>query len=188
MRVGAGWSACGAALAVLLLAAPPAAAQQQHQQQQQQQQQAATPPGSSPAGSYALMLRDTEARLGRAIEQAQGAGTRTQAGAMPPGQQQLMDATQAAWQAMQGAAPEAMRGATGPYADADHAFRSAVEKMRVGQTPPDQALAAARDAHAALGRLREAAAAQAGGAGAAGAAAPSPGGSGQGPIQEPPRR
>jgi len=180
MRVGAGWSACGAALAVLLLAAPPGAAQQQ--------QQAATPPGSSPAGSYAVTLRDTEARLGRAIEQAQGNTGRTQAGAMPPGQQQLMDATQAAWQAMQSGAPEARRGGTGPYGDADHAFRRAVETMRVGQTPPDQALAAARDAQAALGRLREAAASQAGGAEAAGASTPSPGAASQGPIQEPPRR
>jgi hypothetical protein len=172
-------SACGAALAVLLSAAPPGAAQQQ---------QAAPPAGSSPAGSYATMLRDTEARLGRAIEQAQGNAGRTQAGAMPPGQQQLMDATQAAWQSMQGGAPEGMRGATGPYADADHAFRRAVEGMRVGQTSHDTALGAAREAHAALGRLREAAAAQAGGTGTAGASAPSPGTGRQGTIQEPPRR
>jgi hypothetical protein len=107
---------------------------------------------------------------------------------MPPGQQQLMDATQAAWQAMQSGVPDSMRGATGPYADADHAFRRAVEAMRVGQTSPDAAVGAAREAQAALGRLREAAAGQAGGADVAGASAPSPGAGGQGPIQEPPRR
>ena len=143
----------------------------------------------SPAGSYSLTLRDVEARLGRAIEQAQGNAGRTQAGAMPPGQQQLMDATQAAWQAMQSGAPESMRGAaTGPYADADHAFRQAVEKMRVGQTPPDQAVDAAREAHAALGKLREAAARQGGGAATGASSSPSPAASGQGPLQEPPRR
>ncbi len=60
--------------------------------------------------------------------------------------------------------------------------------MRVGNTPPDAALGAAREAHAALGRLREAAAAQAGGTEAAGASTPSPGTGSQGPIQEPPRR
>ncbi len=181
MRVGVRWSACGAvALTVLSLAATPGAAQQQQQQ--------APAANETPAASYALQLRDTEARLGRAIEQAQGGAGRTQAGAMPPGQQQLMDATQAAWQAMQSGAPEAMRGATGPYADADHAFRRAVEGMRVGQTSHDTALGAAREAHAALGRLREAAAAQAGGTGTAGASAPSPGTGSQGTIQEPPRR
>jgi len=179
MRIGAGWAVCGAA-AVLLLAASPGAAQQQQ----------APAAGQTSADGYALTLRDTEARLGRAIEQAQGAMGRTQAGAMPPGQQQLMDATQAAWQAMQSGAPENMRGAaTGPYAEADQTFRRAVEAMRVGQTPPDQALAAARDAHAALGRLRQAVAQQSGGGtGAAGAQGPSPAASSQGTIQEPPRR
>ncbi len=183
MRVGVRWSACGAvALTVLSLAATPGAAQQQQQQ--------APAANETPAASYALQLRDTEARLGRAIEQAQGGAGRTQAGAMPPGQQQLMDATQAAWQAMQSGAPEAMRGATGPYADADRAFRRAVETMRVGQTPPDQAVAAAREAHAALGRLRETVAQQGGGGGTGTGAssAPSPAASGQGPLQEPPRR
>lgn len=176
MRVGAGWAASGA-LAVLLLAASPGAAQQ------------GTPAaGDGAAASYATQLRDTEARLGRAIEQAQGAGTRTQAGAMPPGQQQLMDATQAAWQAMQGAAPEAMRGGSGPYADADRTFRRAVEAMRVGSTPPEAALAAAREAHAALGKLRESAAQAGGGADAAGASAPSPAATSRDPLQEPPRR
>jgi len=175
MRVGLGWAASGV-LAVFLMTTAPGAAQQ-----------GAPAAGDAAAASYATQLRDTEARLGRAIEQAQGAGTRTQAGAMPPGQQQLMDATQAAWQAMQSAAPEAMRGASGPYADADRTFRRVVEAMRVGNTPPDAALAAARDAHAALGKLREAAAARGGGAGAA-APAPAPGTSNQAPLQEPPRR
>ena len=101
--------------------------------------------------------------------------------------EQLMDATQAAWQAMQGGAPEAMRGASGPYADADRTFRRAVEAMRVGSTPPDAAVSAAREAHAALGRLREAAAAQGGGTGS-GPSAPSPATSQQAPLQEPPRR
>jgi hypothetical protein len=181
MRFGAGQAACGAALAILLAAAVPAAAQQQP---------SPAGGGAPAAGSYATLLRDTEARFGRAIEQAQGNTGRTQAGAMPPGQQQLMDATQAAWQAMQGGAPEEMRGASGPYADADRTFRRAVEAMRVGQTPPDQAVAAAREAHAALGKLREAAAAQSGGAapGAGAAQAPSPGTSSQPPTQEPPRR
>jgi len=59
--------------------------------------------------------------------------------------------------------------------------------MRVGSTPPDAAVAAAREAHAALGKVREAAA-QAGGGQAAGAAAPSPGATGRDPLQEPPRR
>lgn len=181
MRFGAGWPACGAVLAMFLSAAVPVAAQQQQQQP--------SPAGGGPAaaGSYATLLRDTEARLGRAIEQAQGGAGRTQAGAMPPGQQQLMDATQAAWQSMQSGAPEEMRGASGPYADAERTFRRAVEAMRVGNTPPDAALSAAREAHAALGRLREAAAAQGGGTGA-GAPAPSPATSGQAPLQEPPRR
>jgi hypothetical protein len=79
---------------------------------------------------------------------------------MPPGQQQLMDATQAAWQAMQSGAPEALRGGE-PYGEAERTFRRTVEAMRVGNTPPDQAVSAAREAHAALGRLREAVAAQA---------------------------
>ena len=171
MRVGAGWVACGV-LAVLLAAASPGAAQQ------------APAAGDAAAASYATQLRDTEARFGRAIEQAQGAGTRTQAGAMPPGQQQLMDATQAAWQAMQGSAPEAMRSAA-PYGEAERTFRRAVEAMRVGNTPPDAALAAAREAHAALGQLRQAAAQQAGGAAGS---APSPATSSQGTMQEPPRR
>ncbi len=176
MRVGAGWAACGAVVTVFLLAAAPGTAQQQQQQ---------APAADSPAASYALQLRDTEARFGRAIEQAAGGGAgRTQAGAMPPGQQQLMDATQAAWQAMQGGTPEAMRGSTGPYADADRAFRRAVETMRVGQTPPDAATAVAREAHAALGRLREAVAQQAGG----GTPEPSSAAGSQGAIQEPPRR
>ena len=180
MRFGADWPVCGAALAVLLSAVAPAAAQQQ-------QQQAPAAGGAAPAvSSYASLLRDTETRLGQAIEQAQGTG-RTQAGAMPPGQQQLMDATQAAWQAMQSGAPEAMRDGSGPYADADRTFRRAVEAMRVGSTPPDAAVAAAREAHAALGRLREATAAQGNGT-AAGAPAPSPAASGQAPLQEPPRR
>jgi hypothetical protein len=177
-RVGVcGWAARGAAAAVFLLAAAPAPAQQQ-----------AAPAGSeSPAASYALQLRDTEARLGAAVSQAQeGGGNRTQAGAMPPSQQQLMDATQAAWQAMQSGAPEATRN-SGPYNEADRAFRRAVEAMRVGHTPPDAAAAAARDAQAALGRLREAVAAQAGGTGS-GAPTPSPGAASQGPLQEPPRR
>ena len=174
MRFGFGLAARGA-LAVLLLATGAATAQQ-------------TPPGSSPAGSYAVMLRDTEARLGRAIEQAQGGAGRTQAGAMPPGQQQLMDATQAAWQAMQNGAPDALRGATGPYADADRTFRRVVETMRVGSTPPDAAVAAAREAQAALGRLREAAAQAGGGGEATGAPAPSPAADSRAPLQEPPRR
>ncbi len=174
MRFGAGWAASGVLTVLLLAAAAPGAAQQ-------------APAGDAPAAAYASQLRDTEARLGRAIEQAQGAGTRTQAGAMPPGQQQLMDATQAAWQAMQGSAPEAMRN-SGAYGEADRTFRRAVEAMRVGQTSPDAALGAAREAQAALGRLREAAAAQAGGTGATGASTPSPGTGSQGPIQEPPRR
>jgi hypothetical protein len=173
MRVGAGLVA-GGALAVLLSAAAPAGAQQP-----------AAPAAESAAASYATQLRDTEARFGRAIEQAQGGAGRTQAGAMPPGQQQLMDAAQAAWQAMQSGAPENMRGNSGPYADADRTFRRAVETMRVGQTPPDQAVSAAREAHAALGKLREAVAQQAGGGAAA---APSPGAASQGPLQEPPRR
>ena len=175
MRVGLGWAASGV-LAVFLMTTAPGAAQQ-----------GAPAAGDAAAASYATQLRDTEARLGRAIEQAQGAGTRTQAGAMPPGQQQLMDATQAAWQAMQSAAPEAMRGASGPYADADRTFRRVVEAMRVGNTPPDAAAAGAREAQAALGKLREAAV-QAGGAGAAGAAAPSPGATSRDTLQEPPRR
>lgn len=174
MRIGAGWAA-GGALAVLLWAAGPTAGQQQ--------QGAATATDTS-AGAYATQLRDTEARFGRSIEQAQSNIGRTQAGAMPPGQQQLMDATQAAWQAMQSGAPESLRGNTGPYADADHTFRRAVEAMRVGQTPPDQALSAAREAQAALGKLREAVSQQAGGGGAA----PSSSAAGQGPMQEPPRR
>lgn len=168
MRVTIGRAACGA-LALFLATAAPASAQQQ------------APAGDAAAAGYATQLQDTEARLGRAIEQAQGGAGRTQAGAMPPGQQQLMDATQAAWQAMQSGAPEAMRGATGPYADADRTFRRSVEAMRVGSTPPDQALAAAREAHAALGRLREAAA---GGS----PSSPSPAAASQGAIQEPPRR
>ena len=182
MRVGAGWAACGAVLTVLLLAAVPGAAQQQQQ---------AAPAGEAPSASYASQLRDTEARFGRAIEQAERGAGRTQAGAMPPGQQQLMDATQAAWQAMQSGAPEPMRGGSGPYADADRTFRRAVEAMRVGNTPPDAAVSAAREAHAALGKLREAVTAQAGSAdagAAAGASAPSPGAEGRGAIQEPPRR
>ncbi|GAA0597900.1 hypothetical protein GCM10009416_40160 [Craurococcus roseus] len=182
MRFGYGFAACGA-LAAFLLAADPAAAQQQ-----QQQQAPAAGGGAAAENAYATQLRDTEARLGRAIEQAQGGAGRTQAGAMPPGQQQLMDATQAAWQAMQSGAPEEMRGASGPYADADRTFRRAVEAMRVGQTPPDQAVTAAREAHAALGKLREAAARQGGGAGTGASSAPSPAASGQGPMQEPPRR
>lgn len=174
MRVGVGWAASGV-LTVLLLAAAPGEAQQ-------------APAGDASAASYATQLRDTEARLGRAIEQAQGAGTRTQAGAMPPGQQQLMDATQAAWQAMQSAAPEATRN-TAPYNDADRTFRRAVEAMRVGSTPPDAAMAAAREAHAAMGRLGQAAAeVGGGGTGGAGAAAPSPAASSRDPLQEPPRR
>jgi hypothetical protein len=181
MRVVTGWAAaaaCGAGLAVFLLAASPGGAQQQQ----------APAAGETPAASYATMLRDTEARLGRAIEQAQGGAGRTQAGAMPPGQQHLMDATQAAWQSMQSGAPEAVRGG-GPYGEAERTFRRAVEAMRVGNTPPDAALGAAREAHAALGRLREAVSAQAGGgAGAAGAPAPSPGADSRGTIQEPPRR
>jgi hypothetical protein len=176
MRVGPGWTAaaCGA-LAALLLAATPAAAQ--------------SPAVTAPSAAYATQLRDTEARLGRAIQQAEGGGAgRTQAGAMPPGQQQLMDATQAAWQAMQNGAPDALRGATGPYADADRTFRRVVETMRVGSTPPDAAVAAAREAQAALGRLREAAAQAGGGTEAAGAPAPSPGTDSRAPLQEPPRR
>ena len=177
MRFGAGSAACGAVLTVFLLAPAPGAAQQQ-----------APAAAEAPAASYATLLRDTEARLGRAIEQAQGGMGRTQAGAMPPGQQQLMDATQAAWQAMQSGAPEQMRG-EGPYGEADRTFRRAVEAMRVGQTPPDAAVAAARDAHAALGRLRQTVAQQAGdGGSAAGASPPSPAVSSQGTIQEPPRR
>jgi hypothetical protein len=172
MRFGAGWAASGVLTVLLLAAAAPGAAQQ-------------APAGDAPAAAYASQLRDTEARLGRAIEQAQGAGTRTQAGAMPPGQQQLMDATQAAWQAMQGSAPEAMRN-SGAYGEADRTFRRAVEAMRVGNTPPDAALAAAREAHAALGRLGQAAA-QAGG-GAAGGSAPSPSATSRDTLQEPPRR
>ncbi len=176
MRVGAGWAVACGALAVFLTAAVPGAAQQQ------------PPAGDSAAAGYASQLRDTETRLGRAIEQAQGGAGRTQAGAMPPGQQQLMDATQAAWQAMQSGAPEALRGGE-PYGEAERTFRRTVEAMRVGNTPPDQAVSAAREAHAALGRLREAVAAQAGGgAGAAGASAPSPGADSRGAIQEPPRR
>ena len=181
MRFRSGFAACGV-LTAFLSAAVPAAAQQQ-------QQPSAAGGGAPAEGAYATQLRDTEARLGRAIEQAQGSAGRTQAGAMPPGQQQLMDATQAAWQAMQSGAPEEMRGASGPYADADRTFRRAVETMRVGQTPPDQAVAAAREAHGALGKLREAAARQGGGGTGTGASsAPSPAASGQGPIQEPPRR
>jgi hypothetical protein len=177
MRVGAGWAVACGALAVFLTAAVPGAAQQQ------------PPAGDSAAAGYASQLRDTETRLGRAIEQAQGGAGRTQAGAMPPGQQQLMDATQAAWQAMQSGAPEALRGGE-PYGEAERTFRRTVEAMRVGNTPPDQAVSAAREAHAALGRLREAVAAQAGGGGAgtAGASAPSPGADSRGTIQEPPRR
>ena len=175
MRVKAGRATCGA-LAVLVWAALPAGAQGQ------------APVGdAAAAGSYATQLRDTEARLGRAIEQAQGGAGRTQAGAMPPGQQQLMDATQAAWQAVQGSAPESMRGASGPYADADRTFRRAVEAMRVGSTPPDTAISAAREAHAALVRLREAAASQGSGTGS-GAATPPPATSSPAPLQEPPRR
>ena len=181
MRFGSGFAACGV-LAAFFLAADPAATQQQ------QPQAPAAGGGVAAAGSYATQLRDTEARFGRAIEQAQGSAGRTQAGAMPPGQQQLMDATQAAWQAMQSGAPEGMRGASGPYADADRTFRRAVETMRVGQTPPDQAVAAAREAHAALGRLRESVAQQGGGTGTGASSAPSPAASGQGPLQEPPRR
>jgi hypothetical protein len=181
MRFGSGFAACGV-LAAFLLAAAPASAQQQ-------QQPSPAGGGAPAAGAYATQLRDTEARFGRAIEQAQGGAGRTQAGAMPPGQQQLMDATQAAWQAMQSGAPEEMRGASGPYADADRTFRRAVEALRVGQTPPDQAVAAAREAHAALGRLRETVAQQGGGGTGTGASsAPSPAASGQGPLQEPPRR
>lgn len=169
MRVGAGLAACGA-LALLLSAAAPAAAQQ-------------APGGDAAGAAYATQLRDTEARLNTAIEQAQNAGARTQAGAMPPSQQQLMDATQAAWQAMQGGATETTRRG-GAYGEADRTFRRAVETMRVGNTPPDQAVAAARDAHAALGRLRQSVANEAG----TGAGAPTPSGTSQGPIQEPPRR
>ena len=175
MQVGAGWAVGGVLTVLLLAAAVPGAAQQ-------------APAGDAPAASYATQLRDTEARFGRAIEQAQGAGTRTQAGAMPPGQQQLMDATQAAWQAMQSAAPEAMRGASGPYADADRTFRRVVEAMRVGSTPSDAAVAGAREAHTALGKLREAAAQAGGGAEASGASAPSPGANSRDTLQEPPRR
>lgn len=184
IRFGSGFAACGV-LAAFLLAAGPAAAQQQ-----QQAQQAPAAGGGAPAESaYATQLRDTEARFGQAIERAQSGAGRTQAGAMPPGQQQLMDATQAAWQAMQSGAPEEMRGASGPYADADRTFRRAVEAMRVGQTPPDQAVSAAREAHAALGKLREAAARQGGpDTGTGASTAPSPAASGQGPMQEPPRR
>jgi hypothetical protein len=174
MRVGAGWAACGV-VAVFLLAAAPGAAQQQ------------SGGDASATSGYAVQLRDTEARLGAAISQAQGSGNRTQAGAMPPGQQQLMDATQAAWQAMQSGAPEALRNSA-PYNEADRAFRRAVETMRVGHTPPDGAAAAARDAQTALGRLRETVAAQAGGDTRAGSSAPSPGAASQGPLQEPPRR
>lgn len=170
MRVGAGLAACGG-LALLLSLAAPAAAQQ------------APGGGDAAAAAYATQLRDTEARLNTAIEQAQRAGTRTQAGAMPPSQQQLMDATQAAWQAMQNGATEATRGG-GAYGEADRTFRRAVETMRVGNTPPDQAVAAARDAHAALGRLRQSVADAAG----TGANAPTPSAAGQGPIQEPSRR
>ena len=174
MRVGGGWATvCGAVAAVLLLAAAPSEAQQQ-----------APAAGEVSPNSYALLLRDTEERLGRAIERAQGSMGRTQAGAMPPGQQQLMDATQGAWQSMQSGAPEAMRSAA-PYGEAERTFRRAVEAMRVGNTPPDAALAAAREAHAALGQLRQAAAQQAGGAAGS---APSPATSSQGTMQEPPRR
>jgi hypothetical protein len=182
MRVAFGRSACGAALAGLLLAASPGAAQQQQQ---------APAAAEASATGYATQLRDTEARLGRAIEQAQGGAGRTQAGAMPPGQQQLMDATQAAWQAMQGGAPESVRNG-GPYGEAERTFRRVVEAMRVGNTPPDAALGAAREAHAALGRLREAVAGGQAGAAAGEAAgastAPSPGAGSRGPLQEPPRR
>lgn len=171
MRVGAGLAACGG-LALLLSAHAPAAAQQ-----------AAGGAAEASASAYATQLRDTEARLNTAIEQAQRSGTRTQAGAMPPSQQQLMDATQAAWQALQNGATDATRGG-GPYEEADRTFRRAVEAMRVGNTPPDQAVAAARDAHAALGRLRQSVAGDAG----TGANAPTPSAAGQGPIQEPARR
>lgn len=154
-----------------------------------QQAPSAAAGGNVATDTYADQLRDAGARLDQAIGEAQGASTRTQTGAMPQGQQKLMDATQKAWSAMRSGAPESMRGgATGPYADADHTFRRAVETMRVGSTPPDVAVAQARDVSAALGRLREAAAEPGGGTAGADTAAPSPAASGQPAQQEPPAR
>ena len=110
--------------------------------------------------SYALMLRDAEARLRAVHERMAAGGTNL---AQPPGspsmQQELMDTAQAAWEAIRNAPPGF--AATEAYKEADRRFSEGVERLRQGHPPPNEAADWAREMLQALAALREVAGAPA---------------------------